>query len=353
MDAPQVKQKLLINAANVHIGGGATLLRALLSADFNETELVYFLDARFEIPERVAPNIRIVKVPPTIHARLMAEIQLAKLASVGDVVLCLGNMPPLFALPCFVFSFVQNRYLVDSYPLAGFSLKSRIRITIERWWLRLFARHADEFVVQTHSMQRLISGRIPQAAVSLMPFIGHVKSLPAPVSAGPGKPASDYRFLYVASAEPHKNHRTLLEAWKLLADEGLFPNLRLTLDDHEGNALSGWIKKAALESKLSIQFGSVNHREINELYENSDALLFPSLMESLGLPLIEARQAGIDVIAGECDYVRDILDPCQTFDPTSALSLARAVKRYMGISKSEPPLLDARDFLHRVWKKAR
>ena len=64
--------------------------------------------------------------------------------------------------------------------------------------------------------------------------------------------------------------------------------------------------------------------------------------------MIEARQAGLPVLASELDYVRDVLDPEQTFNPESPLSIARAVKRFLGLNESSLPLLDATLFLKNI-----
>jgi hypothetical protein len=51
------------------------------------------------------------------------------------------------------------------------------------------------------------------------------------------------------------------------------------------------------------------------LYNKVGAAIFPSTFESLPLRLIEARQAGLSVLASQLDYVRS--RPGQTFDPES------------------------------------
>jgi glycosyltransferase involved in cell wall biosynthesis len=68
-------------------------------------------------------------------------------------------------------------------------------------------------------------------------------------------------------------------------------------------------------------------------------------MESLGLPLIEARREGLPVLAAELDYVRDVIDPDEAFDPYSKISIARAVKRFLGLDESELPLQGAKGFI--------
>jgi glycosyltransferase involved in cell wall biosynthesis len=74
-------------------------------------------------------------------------------------------------------------------------------------------------------------------------------------------------------------------------------------------------------------------------------LIYPSQLESFGLPLVEAVSLGLDVIASELDYVRDVVYPVQTFDPTSALSIARAVKRYCGLTDPAFQLNSPAEFL--------
>ena len=48
-------------------------------------------------------------------------------------------------------------------------------------------------------------------------------------------------------------------------------------------------------------------------------------------PLIEAKYLNLPVLAGELDYIRDLIDPIQTFDPNSSISIYRAVKRFLNV----------------------
>ena len=61
--------------------------------------------------------------------------------------------------------------------------------------------------------------------------------------------------------------------------------------------------------------------------------------------MIEARRVELPVIASELDYVRDVIDPEESFDPNSAISIARSVKRFLGVSHSPLPIIDSKSFL--------
>jgi glycosyltransferase involved in cell wall biosynthesis len=101
-------------------------------------------------------------------------------------------------------------------------------------------------------------------------------------------------FLYVASGEPHKNHRHIIEAWRLLSEQGIFPTLRLTLDENHFSILCRDIEELCQLHKLRvINMGALLHGDVLALYRKVDVLIYPSSFESFGLPLIEARQAGL------------------------------------------------------------
>lgn len=317
--------RLFIHAINVHQGGGAVLLCDLLRAIPPDVEAIVHVDARMQVPVDLPDHVCVEYVAATLCARFGAERCLAGMAGPDDRILCFGNLPPLFRLRGKAIVFLQNRYLVDvGASLRALPLKSRLRLWLERVWLRRCRHNASQYVVQTLSMQRLTENR-----------------LGLPVICAPFVPASDFGeasagaeqlfdFLYVASGEPHKNHAALLDAWGLLADDGLFPSLALTLSPQAAPELCERIAQEVASRGLNVQnLGILPYDQLRALYGMSGALIYPSGFESFGLPLIEARQAGLPVLAPELDYVRDITDPDETFDPRSPLSIARAVKRHL------------------------
>jgi hypothetical protein len=60
---------------------------------------------------------------------------------------------------------------------------------------------------------------------------------------------------------------------------------------------------------------------------------------------LEAKQIQLPIIASELDYVRDFVIPMETFDPNSSLSIARAIKRTLGIIDNPVNTLSADEFL--------
>jgi glycosyltransferase involved in cell wall biosynthesis len=339
--------KLFIHAINVHQGGGRALLTAILKSLPDGVTTVLSFDSRMRLPDAMRRDVEVKRVKPFVTHRFIAERWLIERVGPSDIVLCFGNLPPLFKLRGHVVVFVQNRYLIDKADLKEFPLKVWLRLTIERLWLSSRMSHVNEFVVQTPTMKRLLEikthGLVP---TRVLPFVDAPSGYARILKHSRACREASFDFVYVASGEPHKNHQRLLEAWCLLAEEGLFPSLCLTLEAVPFARLCELIEEMRQRFGVRVSnAGGLSPNDALALYKKSVAAIYPSTFESFGLPLIEARQAGIPVLASELDYVRDVLDPEQTFAPESAQSIARAVKRFLGVAEGPLPLLDAKQFV--------
>jgi glycosyltransferase involved in cell wall biosynthesis len=346
--AKRMRVNLVINAPNVHLGGGFTLLTAVLEALDDSFKACVLLDERMSLPTGLSDNIVLYWTRPTVLGRLLGEWRLRRVASSDDLVLCFGNLPPLFKLPAKVLLFIQNRFQIERRSLRGFPFFSRLRIIFERFWFAWGRRNVTHFIVQTPSMQRTVLdlAGLPSAVLPFTKNPTGYKRAWDP-KANPIEP--DYDFAYVASGEPHKNHHNLVEAWALLAEDGVHPSLCFTLDNAKYADLCRWIEGKRKGFDLNItNRGILSSEEVQGLYKGIRALIYPSDSESLGLPLIEARCAGVPILASERDYVRDVIDPEQTFDPNSPVSIARAVKRFLGIIEDPLPLMDAKTYLSKI-----
>jgi glycosyltransferase involved in cell wall biosynthesis len=85
----------------------------------------------------------------------------------------------------------------------------------------------------------------------------------------------------------------------------------------------------------------VNHVYVDprELYFNCPYLIFPSIMESFGLPLIEAADSGMKVLAADLPYVYDVVTPSATFAPYDKTAIAQAVLHAMNSELPFPSIV--------------
>jgi glycosyltransferase involved in cell wall biosynthesis len=346
-----MNRKIVVHAPNVHVGGGLLLLKSLIEAAHARQLGFLALDARVGNRILIPPDTPCLRVARSPTGRLAAEFALRKHARADDVVLSFGNLPPLFRLDAHVVLFLQNRLLVETNLPGVYGLGTGFRLGTERLWFRAFRSNVDEFIVQTPSMAaKLRETAGPQQSVIIAPFMKEGGRIPRRAPMARGSPLTPtYDFVYVSSSAAHKNHEKLVRAWRVLAAEGLFPTLQLSLDKKRDAPLCAWVESQAAEFGLQIHnTGDVPHTAIADLYLSARALIFPSTVESFGLPLIEARRLGLPIVASELDFVRDVVDPEQSFDPYSEISIARAVKRFLGKEEPGMSLLDPGEFLERL-----
>ena len=246
--------RLYIHAPNIHRGGGKVLLLALLDSVPRYIELCLIMDSRLSLARE--PSGRVQRVTASVPGRIKADKWLATEVGDSDIVLCFGNLPPLLKLRCRALLFVQNRYLVNPGQLSGFPFKTRLKMRMESLWLRIYIKNVDEVIVQSPSMKSLLDVTAKGTPVNVLPFMIHTEGYSRNRAPSTGIEAREFDFLYVASGEPHKNHRKLISAWCQLANENLYPTLLLTLDQVECSDLCEWIEqKNRAASVKSYQYG--------------------------------------------------------------------------------------------------
>jgi glycosyltransferase involved in cell wall biosynthesis len=141
---------------------------------------------------------------------------------------------------------------------------------------------------------------------------------------------SDRFALYPAKAWPHKNHLRLFEALALLRDRrGIVVPLVCTgkpVDDHWPRIHEG-LRRWGLER--SVRFtGQVSAEVMSALYVCAELLVFPSLFEGLGIPLLEAMHHGLPIASSTATCLAEVGgDAAVYFDPESSDSIAEGIHR--------------------------
>jgi glycosyltransferase involved in cell wall biosynthesis len=337
-------ERLILYAPNIHIGGGLILLQALLSSWPATRQLIAFLDERASGVLTLPTNLVVIWVRAALHSRLQAEFKLSQVCNVVDTVFCLNSLPPTLSVRGKVIVFHQNRILLGFDSLRQFPLRVALRVSVERLIARFFRHRVDEYIVQTSTMAQNLTRWYAGNRPSITPLIRIQPFGVEPISRRKAIAPKKWDFIYVADGMVHKNHARLLEAWRNLATQGIRPILALTLRSGDAVAIAALNAFKAEGHSNVVNLGQLSHHELLASYEQASALIFPSLSESFGLPLIEAKSYGLPIIASELDFVRDVCLPEQTFDPYSDRSISRAVKRHLGLSDDIIKLRNATEF---------
>lgn len=115
-------------------------------------------------------------------------------------------------------------------------------------------------------------------------------------------------FFFPASAEIYKNHKEIINASSKLVADKLDFRIIFTLDSNSNDKLVKELRSLIKIKSLPVDFvGQLPREKVFEMYSES-VLIFPSDIESFGLPLLEAKKSNTPIIYKKKNYSTDILN---------------------------------------------
>jgi glycosyltransferase involved in cell wall biosynthesis len=163
-------------------------------------------------------------------------------------------------------------------------------------------KNSDSVIVQTEWMKEAIAKKIPTAEKKTLVKFPEVSILKGYSYERP----NPCIFFYPANAAPFKNHSLILKACLKLKEKGIGDySVVFTLDGNETNALKKIYEKGK-EENLNIQWmGNMSREEVFDWYSRS-VLVFPSYIETVGLPIYEAMSVGSPLLLSDCKYAKNV-----------------------------------------------
>jgi glycosyltransferase involved in cell wall biosynthesis len=208
-----------------------------------------------------------------------------------------------------------------------FSLAERM---FRRWAYDGSARHADQVItISEHARQGIVDRlHIPPERVHAIHLgVDHDRFKPD----GPMREGLPARYVvYPANLWPHKNHEGLLAAWKQVRD----PELHLVLSGQTyGHDVPA--------GERVLHIGHIPLDEMPGLLRGAEALIFPSLFEGFGLPVLEAMACGTPVAASNRGAIAEVAgDAALLFDPEDPAAIAAAIEAVAGDASPRAAAID-------------
>lgn len=325
--------KILVNdiAATPNAGGVYSILSDLYNEAKNDrnNHWIFLLSGKF-FPE--SNNVRIITKPELKKSKfrkLIFEIligrkfinhlepdvyiSLQNIATLGvkakKQIIYLHQPIPFQTQKDFSFFNRTERKLAFYQHLVGFIIKKTIskvnpNVIVQTQWMK------NEVLRQT----KLSENRI----IVAHPLVHESKS--------DGKLFNNIKcadFFYPASAYQYKNHKVIYEAVNILNSKGIKNfHVKLTINSNVKNSKS---------NRNIIYLGHIERKKVFEMYEKN-VLIFPSYIESFGLPLIEAATKGDLILAADTDFSRELLngyDNVYYFKYDDAVHLAELMQNVM------------------------
>lgn len=194
--------------------------------------------------------------------------------------------------------------------------------SIHRFLFKLNHKFANHCVVQTELMKDKLISTYPY-------FSNKVSSIlmPAKNIFNKDKPIlinkNEIGLFYPASFYKHKNHVLINK----IIESNSFQKIN-NVKFHLTVTPKNWskISKFSLKSRKINLIGTISETEVKNYYQKYGILFFPSLDETLGLPLIEAMKLGLYIICSDLPYAKILCgSEAIYFDPNNVDSVIDAI----------------------------
>lgn len=146
------------------------------------------------------------------------------------------------------------------------------------------------------------------------------------------KREEDYKmFFFPTFPRPFKNIEVICEAAKLVLKEKENFKIVITVDGSENNYSQSILKK--YKDILNINFiGLIKREEVYEYYSKADCLIFPSKLETWGLPISEFKQFNKPMFVADLSYAKETVgnyDYVRFFDVDDSVKLAKLIVDFL------------------------
>jgi glycosyltransferase involved in cell wall biosynthesis len=244
---------------------------------------------------------------------------------VYDFIFCMASVPPLQlkSPDTLVYIYFHNIFLINQfYLLKFFKLRMLFWFFLKKIYILKHNETEYIYVVQTETMSKQLNGMLRQNKIIVFPIFDNdrwdIRLKTAEYFADRDK---CFDLIYISRGHKYKDHLTLFKAMRLLRKRCNFAiRLCTTISRTDDNFHNmGRMQKRGYDITNFEPDPNVN---IIELINKSRYGYYGSYCESFGLPLLEYGKCGIDVIAIDRPYIKDVLNPSCTFEPGNYFQLS-------------------------------
>lgn len=306
-----------------NIGGGATVMKHILEhTTLERDKQLLFVSSWVEIPKSIASKFTVIKLNTSknrvfqeFYDQIIAPYILLKYSI--DRVICLNSIIPLM-YPKRVDVFYQMRmFHFEDYDNILKRIKNILGV------LSIKKAHSVFVASQDHKNDLVKNiGNIREEKIKVN-YLGYSDSQ---FNVDKTIHISEDFLLFTSIIRPYKNLDRLIHAYKYAFDrfEGNIPKLVVVgnIPNYKGikkymNNIYKFIEDNELNNFIVFK-GSKSHEDVISLMKESKALVFPTLYEGFGLPLLEAMANKVPVLASNGSSLPEVgSDTVVYFNPKS------------------------------------
>ena len=331
-----LKPRIVVSAVNFTEGGPLSILQdalRTLASDFSDThEIVALVHDRSLFKHEPVTYLEFPRVKSSWLRRVWFEyVSCRKLSRTldADLWLALHDMTP---------SVTARRravYCHNPAPFDRLRLHDLIRqrkhaafVLLYRFLYRINILRNDFVIVQQQWLRREFQRLYKHPRIVVAHPATPALQIPAKTSQ-----SADIQFFYPALPRPFKNIEILIDAMRNLRRRGVSGfQISLTIDGSE-SPYAARLRASAADLPEIQWLGRISREHVLRVYSETDCLLFPSLLETWGMPLTEFKQTGRPILAADLPYAHETIgsyDAVRFFPPRNASALADLMAQLIG-----------------------
>ena len=346
--------KILVSTAALRIGGAKTIYEQFISHLYDRTDNnQYLIIVDSSMKQPVINDVKYVvvniwgKVRRYLFDHYKCKVLLKKLNFNPDLVISLQNTGVNCLKNIQHIIYYHQALPFYQYHWNPFAKKEREQFFYKNIY-PFFFRHSfganADFVVQTPYIKEGLHNKFGLERQRIHVMFPDIDSISINDIASYPYKKGYHHFIYVALYTSYKGHEILVKALKKLKE--LRPELlrtiqiHLTLSKEECPALYKQITTSGVSDNFIFD-GHIQHETLFSMYKSSNGLLFPSKIETIGLPLIEAASLGINIIVSDLPYAHEALHSylgAKYIKPDDYTAWARQIAQNCIENESFPPL---------------
>lgn len=261
------------------------------------------------VEPRLQANLTQHRVTVLYHARpwhLSKRVRARWHLTTAKAILHVGNRAT-WAPRAHQVVWVQNRFLLPGVDQGPY--RTQWKFHVRKFLLRQALRVADDLVVPSRSMvppTRQLMARTFLARQVTVHVIPHGR--PDWLSPPERKLRDPIVLIYPTHHAWHKNFGLLPRLLRLLRQRAPERSFLLKLLAHSHETLGNdTLQDLFNDVSSSVEFqGQIPHEDMRRAYEEADIMIWPSLTESFGIPLLEGMTMGLPVVCSDTDWAREI-----------------------------------------------
>ncbi|MBI4971241.1 MAG: glycosyltransferase family 4 protein [Candidatus Omnitrophica bacterium] len=231
----------------------------------------------------------------------------------------------------------KKKVVITAHDIIGYLFPGNMSKTAQTYWshwLPWCYKKADHLIVDAfHTREDLVKHlRIPEKKISVIYIAADPGCVRVPVDEARREikeslGLSDPYFLFVGTIEPRKNLIRTLKAYaQALKSKKDLPKLMIVGAKEWGTQqFEAAIKELSLENHV-IATGFVPDHMLWKIYSAAHAVIFVSIYEGFGLPLVEGMTCGVPVIASNNSSLGELGKDCSyPVDPYSESEITKAI----------------------------